>query len=420
MRRQPTQDKYSAPAAPPALPKSHRRLALISLAVIALLPVMSLAQQATLTDDAYTSNKPSRVNRNFGADENLLLAAETPRAFLKFKLTPNLPAGTAGSFVGKATLKLFVGNVSVPGTLEVHAVLATWSEATITDSTAPPLGPVIGTASIQTTDAGKWMTVDLTSLVQQWLGTNGLGSGGIPNNGIALVAAGGADATLDSKENRQTSHEPRLEVVLNHAATADQATTADTANAIAGALPTNKGGTGLSAPGAAGNVLRSNGANWTSAPLVASDFPGLANSFIQNQNTATPQAANFNVSGSGTVGQTLSGNVVNAATQFNLGGNRILSTAGFQNTFVGLNTGASNTAGCCNAFFGFNAGRLNNANDNTFIGNNAGQANTTGARNSLSSPTARFKPRQQQAASPEWLRERDWPAVAPAATLRSR
>src|SRR5207253_9817514 len=92
----------------------------------------------------------------------------------------------------------------------------------------------------------------------------------------------------------------------------------------------------------------------------------------------------LNVSGS------LALNIVNAATQFNLGGQRILSTAGFQNTFLGLNTGANNAAGCCNAFFGFNAGRLNNANDNSFFGNNAGQANTTGARNSFFGSVAGF------------------------------
>ncbi|PYS57154.1 MAG: hypothetical protein DMF74_26780, partial [Acidobacteria bacterium] len=163
------------------------------------------------------------------------------------------------------------------------------------------------------------MTIDVTQLVKDWLDNL------LPNNGVALVAAGGADLTVDSKENRQTSHEPRLEIVLNHAATADQATTADTAttaNTISGVLPTNKGGTGLSAPGAVGNVLRSNGVNWTSAPLVGSDFPGLANSFIQNQNTATPQSANFNINGNGTA------NIFNAATQFNLGGSRVFSVNG--------------------------------------------------------------------------------------------
>src|SRR2546422_723136 len=282
-----------------------RRLWLFAAAYIAviLLPCFALAQQATLPDDAQTSaNKP---NKNFGDAESVQVTGTTEKGFLKFKLTPNLPAGSVGSYVGKATLKLFVGDVKAPGTLEIHPVLAAWSEGTITDSSAPALGPAVATVNVTSDLAGKWITVDLTQSVKDWL------DGVMTNQGIALVsAAGGADITFDSKENRQTSHEPRLEIVLNHAATADQATTATTAttaNTIAGVLPTNKGGTGLSAPGASGNVLRSNGVNWTSAPLVASDFPGLANSFIQNT-TATQAGANFNISGNGTAGGTISGN----------------------------------------------------------------------------------------------------------------
>ena len=45
-----------------------RRFLLLVVAsiVIAVLPNLALAQQATVTDDAYTSNK--KVNRNFGVD----------------------------------------------------------------------------------------------------------------------------------------------------------------------------------------------------------------------------------------------------------------------------------------------------------------------------------------------------------------
>ena len=305
--------------------------------VVILLPCLAFAQQATLPDDAQTSaNKP---NKNFGDAESVQVTGTTEKGFLKFKLTPNLPTGTVGSYVGKATLKLFVEDVKAPGTLEIHPVLAAWSEGTITDSSAPALGPAVAMVSITSDLAGKWITVDLTQSVKDWL------DGVMTNQGIALVStAGGADVTFDSKENRQTSHEPRLEMVLNHAATADQATTATTANTITGVLPTNKGGTGLSAAGASGNVLRSNGANWTSSPLVASDFPGLANSFIQNQNSGA-QSATFNISGNGTAGGTLSGNVVNATAQYNLGGNKFLSATGPGNLFVGVGSGVNNTPG---------------------------------------------------------------------------
>src|SRR4051812_3778459 len=280
---------------------------------IGFLPSLASAQQATLTDDAYTSAK--KANRNFGGDETVILTSPTPgeKGFLKFKLTPNLPTGTVGSYVGKATLKLYIGKVSSPGSFEVRSVLGVWSEATITDASSPGLGPALATVSVTADQEGKWVTVDLTQSVKDWLDLV------TPNNGVALVATGGADITLDSKENELSSHEPRLEIVLNHAVTAEQAISADTAataNTITGVLPANKGGTGLNAPGAPGNILRSNGANWTSAPVAVSDFPGLVNSFIQNQNTAAAQTADFNISGNGTA------NIFTAATQYNIRGFR--------------------------------------------------------------------------------------------------
>ena len=120
------------------------------------------------------------------------------------------------------------------------------------------------------------------------------------------------------------------------------------------------------------------------------------------QNTTTPQAASsFNISGNGTAGGTLSGNVVNAAAQFNLNGARMLSnpgelnlfagggagaanTSGGGNAFVGASAGQANTTGLRNAFFGTVAGAANTAgSDNTFAGALAGQANTTGGNNAF-------------------------------------
>lgn len=134
------------------------------------------------------------------------------------------------------------------------------------------------------------------------------------------------------------------------------------------------------------------------------------------QNTVTPQgAANFNVSGDGAVGGTLSASIVRANTQFNIGNNRILSmnsglylgvnsgnltmtgtantflgngagsdnTTGFSNTFVGQ-AGGNNTTGNENSFFGYAAGSLNSTgNDNAFFGRSAGHNNSTGSSNSF-------------------------------------
>ena len=121
----------------------------------------------------------------------------------------------------------------------------------------------------------------------------------------------------------------------------------------------------------------------------------------------TAPTQRFHVVGNGlftgdlTVNGTLSGNIVNATTQFNIGGTRILSNAGANNlfagmgagnanttggsnSFFGLNAGLNNTTGCCNSFVGVGAGQANNTGvDNSFFGSSAGDTNTTGNNNTI-------------------------------------
>ena len=145
----------------------------------------------------------------------------------------------------------------------------------------------------------------------------------------------------------------------------------------------------------------------------------LPNSPNYIQNSTTPQAtSNFNISGNGTAGGTLTGNIISATTQYNIGLSRVLispgafnffagngagqlNTTGTSNSFFGVNAGIFNTTGSSNAFFGFEAGRNNTTgnsnsyfgkdagrssttgNDNAFFGNDAGQSNTTGGSNAF-------------------------------------
>ena len=119
------------------------------------------------------------------------------------------------------------------------------------------------------------------------------------------------------------------------------------------------------------------GAQVSGAIPVAS-IPAGSNNYIQNAAALQP-GANFNIAGDGTAGGTLSGNVVNAATQYNIGGVRVLSSAGTRNTFTGVSAGQANASGLDNAFFGFNAGLSNSTGArNTYAGVGAGQANVNG------------------------------------------
>ncbi len=103
------------------------------------------------------------------------------------------------------------------------------------------------------------------------------------------------------------------------------------------------------------------------------------------QNSATLQAnSNFNISGNGTAGGTLSGNAVNAVAQFNLGGSRLMSAPGINNIFVGIGAGAANTTGAANSFFGKNAGVGTTSGDgNSFFGSASGYSNAKGRYNSF-------------------------------------
>ncbi|HXM36420.1 MAG TPA: DNRLRE domain-containing protein [Pyrinomonadaceae bacterium] len=335
--------------------------AIVSAVVILLAPNLSLAQNATLTDDTHTNSlKP---NKNFGTAETVQVRGTVHRGLLKFKLTPNLPPGTIGSHVGKATLKLFLGAVGAPGQIDVQRVLSAWTEQSATDATFPTIGAAEGVIAINSGGDGKWVTLDVTQLVKDWL------DGVLPNNGVSLVASGGAGATFDSKENRGTSHEPRLEIVLNHAATADTASNA----------------------AQLGGVDAAQFIKGTDPRLTDSRQPS-AGSANYIQNTKTPQAgADFNVSGNGTAAGTLSGNVVNATTQYNIGGQRILGNAGTRNLFAGVGTGTSNTNGFHNAFVGYQAGNANTTgHNNSFFGQSAGENNTEGAFNSFFGSGAGF------------------------------
>lgn len=127
------------------------------------------------------------------------------------------------------------------------------------------------------------------------------------------------------------------------------------------------------------------------------------------QNRTTPQLSppsNFNISGNGTVGGTLSGNIVEARDQFRIGGVPVLrmpkatnlwvgtpgnlTSLGFGNILVGPGTGISFEAATGNAFFGYNTGANTvTGSFNSFFGSTdfsntgTGRLNVTGSFNSF-------------------------------------
>ena len=122
----------------------------------------------------------------------------------------------------------------------------------------------------------------------------------------------------------------------------------------------------------------------------ATQLGGLpASGFIQN-GTTQQVATNFNISGNGTLGGTLSAGSINAASQYNLGGSRLLAGTA-NNLFLGLSAGTANTTGTFNTFVGSLAGTSNTTGtSNSFFGPSAGLSNQTGTDNSFFGRDAGF------------------------------
>jgi hypothetical protein len=193
---------------------------LVSIILLAF-PSVSVAQ-AVLVDDAHTNTAPKLLDSNFGTNPNLLVN-DAGNVYLKFKLSSSLPADTPGSAVERATLKLYLANITTPGKLDIYAINGAWDESTLTARNAPALGNLLTTtANIELTKRHEFLVIDVTSLVRQWLGDDGQGTNGIPNHGIAILAhppdlstPEAANITFDSKENSQTSHEARLDLFVS-------------------------------------------------------------------------------------------------------------------------------------------------------------------------------------------------------------
>ena len=165
------------------------------------------ALDAPLTADTHLSS--TLPTNNFGSLPNLNVGGGA-QALLRFDLS-TLPDGTTAAKVVKATLKFHVNRVGTPGALEVLAVNANWDETTVT-ATAPPPNAGAGSGRTVTVNrAGQFHTVDLTSLVKQWVTNPG------SNFGVVLqpaLSALGTVAFIDSKENVSTAHVAQLDVTL--------------------------------------------------------------------------------------------------------------------------------------------------------------------------------------------------------------
>jgi hypothetical protein len=175
---------------------------LLSLVLIALGTTATLhATQAALIADASVSS--ARSSTNFGGLSNLYIGNGST-AFLRFDLG-TLPTGTTASQIAHATLTVFVNRVNASGLVTLSPVTASWTESAITDETIPTIGPPSGTFTVST--AGQFVTLDVTTIVQDWVTTPAT------DFGFALNSTS-ANLLLDSKENDETGHAASLDITI--------------------------------------------------------------------------------------------------------------------------------------------------------------------------------------------------------------
>jgi hypothetical protein len=309
--------------------RASNRLKATTLSALLSLGLCSLAwADPTVSDDAFVSTVTPA--RNFGRSP-VLSVTNTDTAYLQFQLVSGLPAGITGADLSKATLKLFVTNVFAPGTLSLHQSPSPWNEASINEANAPLPGPQVGNVPITGSDRRRWIVVDVTSLVKDWLDDPS-----VPNS-LVLVATGGLKAVFDSKENIRTGHEPVIEVNVNGAGSSG-ATGAVGATGPAG-VPGLVGPPGATGPvGAPGAI----GATGTIGPTGSTGATGLT--FQGPWNNVTTYAETDTVSFAGSSYISLQGSNLNQQPDTSPAFWSLLAQAGATGA-----TGATGSAGTAGA-----------------------------------------------------------------------
>lgn len=215
-----------------------------TLLALLFLTTVAFAVQPVLTDD--TSIALSGKTPNNGAKPTLAIDANHA-ALLRYDLS-TLPAATTAAQVQQATLTVFTGKVKAAGALSLALVDGDYDETAAPDVTLKPLAssPVL---ALESNAGNSFVRFDITALVKGWI------SGAVPNNGVAVQADPSADGiklTIDSKENKATSHAAKLEITLASAAAVGPQGPQGPAGAVGPAGP--QGVAGATGPaGAQGN-----------------------------------------------------------------------------------------------------------------------------------------------------------------------
>jgi hypothetical protein len=195
----------------------------LAISALALAPVAGFAQTLSPSQDSYYV---SGNGTNFGTAATIIVGqtgtatvqllpgqlpvvgAPNAAGLVQFDLT-QLPPGLISAQVQKATLTLFVDQITSSGTINVDTVSSStpWGELTVNGNSGISAGGAVAT-SVPVATVNTFISMDTTAAVQGWITTPS------SNNGFMILANGSTSVQFDSKENAATSHPATLTLVL--------------------------------------------------------------------------------------------------------------------------------------------------------------------------------------------------------------
>ncbi len=226
--------------------------------LLALVPALAwMASEGTLLAAtappiADTNVDSANPTTNFGSAATIVISPTTT-GLLQFDLS-SIPSSAT---IKRATLVLYVSQVTAAGTVTVSPVTSPWSESVATYASGNPAAGS-ATASFQATRQSLFVSVDLTALTQSWVSLPS------SNFGIALNSAFSAAIAVDSKENTATSHAAFLSVDVLSMGPAGPTGATGSAGPAGQTGPTGPiGTTGLTGATGAAGLAGPAGPSWT-------------------------------------------------------------------------------------------------------------------------------------------------------------
>ena len=168
--------------------RPYRPVIIVPLLVLFSAAAWAETTSLPLTDDVrINANKPTS---NFGSYDMLVHDYGPKYSLVRFDA-----ASISGQSISSAVLELYLSSIRQDGTISLHAITSSWSEATVTWDTQPPAeAAVAAVANLSTGDVGGTVAIDVTATVQRWA------DGSLADAGFLIVTNDDIKAYFDVKE----------------------------------------------------------------------------------------------------------------------------------------------------------------------------------------------------------------------------